>query len=315
MTSDDTAKIREALSSQPWLDTGRLSLRKFGLRALPDLEEPPVGVRDLDLSGNRLVELPPWIWRLENLEHLDLSDNRLKRLAAGIGELAELHQLDISENAITALPEALSRCVGLRMLNVYGNRLERLSPVDRLVGLRLLDAAGNRLKELDCLPPNVISLDLSENQLDTLPTIIADLASLRRLDLSGNNLVSASWQLLAGLPLEELYLDDNGLQSLPAPGDVPVIRRMSALGNPTAGRLVDTGESPSGPRPIIANAYAAVAAGQAVQAVRRSVSGGALPGRQYFDAPTYSIGALKITGRDSRYLRKKPRLTPCQQPR
>ncbi|MCP3880979.1 MAG: leucine-rich repeat domain-containing protein [Sulfitobacter sp.] len=44
-------------------------------------------MKSLNLSGSRLLELPPDIKKLQNLAHLDLSNNALKKIPPEIGEL------------------------------------------------------------------------------------------------------------------------------------------------------------------------------------------------------------------------------------
>ena len=66
--SSEEAKVAEELARQPWRKTGQLTLRRLGLKTLPSLPTEAMGLRSLDVSSNRLQELPEWVWDLEQLE-------------------------------------------------------------------------------------------------------------------------------------------------------------------------------------------------------------------------------------------------------
>jgi hypothetical protein len=74
-------------------EAGSLSFRYAGLSRLPDSIAPSRGVRRLDLTGNRLTELPAPIRRMLDLESLRLDDNQLASLPPWISDLARLSEL------------------------------------------------------------------------------------------------------------------------------------------------------------------------------------------------------------------------------
>ena len=63
----------------------------------------------LDLSGNRLPQLPPGLELLPFLSRLDLSDNQLATLSPEPGQLSSLLSLDLSGNQLTSLPPAVAK--------------------------------------------------------------------------------------------------------------------------------------------------------------------------------------------------------------
>ncbi|XP_042238648.1 leucine-rich repeat-containing G-protein coupled receptor 4-like isoform X2 [Homarus americanus] len=73
-----------------------------------------------------------------------------------------------------------------------------------------------RLEQLDGLDPaTVTSLDLSNNNLTSLPDLIfSDFPGLQYLKLSGNRISSVSPKAFHRLPLQNLYLDNNHLSGL-----------------------------------------------------------------------------------------------------
>ncbi|GAA1595599.1 hypothetical protein GCM10009804_60230 [Kribbella hippodromi] len=227
----DRIRASAAMAAQDWQQSGHLSLRRMGLRSLPDRVPSLELLTSLDLSDNRLTELPPaWLSDATRLQRLVLAGNRLTELPETIGQAAALRLLDVSDNRLSEIPAAIARCHELRRIDVSSNGLRDLTPLAEVPGLLILDAADNRLAELTGAPgpPTLTALDLSGNELETLPAAFAQLPALRRLDLSGNHLTSAALDVLAGLPLEELYLDDNELEVLPP---LPSILLLSAQGN------------------------------------------------------------------------------------
>ena len=85
-------------------------------------------------------------------------------------------------------------------------------------GRTKLDLSGNQLRSL---PPqiaqltNLTRLDLSRNQLASLPPQIAQLTNLTQLYLSDNQLANLPPQIAQLTKLTELYLSDNQLANLP----------------------------------------------------------------------------------------------------
>jgi Leucine-rich repeat (LRR) protein len=55
----------------------------------------------LSFNGERLVELPPEIGQLINLQALYLRDNQLSKLPVEIDQLTALQILDLSSNRLT----------------------------------------------------------------------------------------------------------------------------------------------------------------------------------------------------------------------
>lgn len=73
----------------------------------------------LDVSENRLEDLPEEIGGLENLTDLHLSQNVIETLPDGIGLLSKLTILKVDQNRLTILNEKIGRCVGNHSLCIY----------------------------------------------------------------------------------------------------------------------------------------------------------------------------------------------------
>lgn len=114
------------------------------------------GLEVLDLHGNQLSEVPTGFRRLERLQTLNLSKNKL------------------SSDAL----EIICQIKNLKELNLASNSL-----------------AGTLLRNIGQLEYLEV-LDISSNQLDALPTSIARLTKLKKLNISGNRFTSLPFEAL-----------------------------------------------------------------------------------------------------------------------
>lgn len=80
----------------------------------------------LDLSRNRIREVPPEIGRLKNLKKLILERNRIEALPAEIGELEDLRELVINRNELITLPSEISDLQKLRYIDMWSNNITGL---------------------------------------------------------------------------------------------------------------------------------------------------------------------------------------------
>ncbi|WP_111638319.1 leucine-rich repeat-containing protein kinase family protein [Marinomonas shanghaiensis] len=175
------------------------------------------GVVRLQLSDN-LTTFPEAIFDLaDSLEILDLSNNKLSELPADLSRLTKLRIVFCSNNCFTHLPEALGRCENLEMIGFKSNQITRVSsdslptltrwliltdnkitslPKDfgRLTRLQKLALAGNRLTTLPDSIVNCRNLELirlSANQLAAFPDVLLTLPRLAWLAFSGNPFCAA----------------------------------------------------------------------------------------------------------------------------
>lgn len=125
----------------------------------------------LDLSFNKIEQLPENFSKLKNLRYLSLRRNLLHCLPKTFEEF-RLTELDLSENKFKKLPkEIFSRSDKLEKLNMNANYLESFEFVGLAEGspLQFLFLAQNRLKKfpLDIKKFNKIKfVNLDENEID-----------------------------------------------------------------------------------------------------------------------------------------------------
>ncbi|GCB69084.1 hypothetical protein scyTo_0008327 [Scyliorhinus torazame] len=150
--------------------------------------------RALDLSKNRLSEIPLELCHFVSLEMLNLYHNCIKVIPDSIINLQTLTNLNLSRNQLSTLPLCLCT-LPLKVLIASNNKLVSL-PED--------------IGQLKCL----MELDVSCNEITALPQQIGQLQSLRELNIRRNYLQILPEEL-ADLPLVKLNFSCNKVVSIP----------------------------------------------------------------------------------------------------
>ncbi|KAJ3373440.1 hypothetical protein GGF31_000873 [Allomyces arbusculus] len=202
----------------------------------------PDTVVAVDLSQNRLTELPESIEQFSNLKRLSLARNQLASLPACLELLHEsLAWLDLTSNPIQGDTEQLPSLVVLAVLRkLTGLGLSECGltslpkavlSLHRLVQLALFN---NRLQDV---PPAIgqlrrlVKLDLSSNRIRSLPSEIGSLRSLEWLNLSQNELTKLPPDICGLKRLRELGLGGNQLSSLPDLSPLQALRILTLYSN------------------------------------------------------------------------------------
>ena len=152
-----------------------------------------VNLTNLVLHGNKLSSIPETIGGLIKLKFLDLSRNELQSLPPEIGQLQNLHTLNINCNQLTETPD-FSTLHQLHILDISHNRLLGLPAGITNPKLELLAqilANSNELQEIPadlCELAALKTLDISENQLTIIPPEIGDCQKLKEFKYGGNQL-------------------------------------------------------------------------------------------------------------------------------
>ncbi|RMZ96012.1 leucine rich repeat [Brachionus plicatilis] len=131
-----------------------------------------------------------------SLRVLNLSDNRLVNVPSDIKELRVLEELWLDHNHIEFVPNELAALKTLRRLSLRHNRLRELTDTfchyaKFKESLTYLDLSANSLNQDTlsfklCLFENLVWLSLAENGFDLVPNALPN--SVRHLDLSRNKL-------------------------------------------------------------------------------------------------------------------------------
>ncbi|XP_064505756.1 nephrocan-like [Pseudopipra pipra] len=174
-------------------------------------------LQSLILDGNNMesVSAP---FKLPRLKYLSMADNKLNSFPTNFfASFQNLQFLSLSGNFLTKVPLDLPR--SLLSLNLEKNRLKmvRLRDMKHLENLSEFFLSENRLTSIDGaqLLPNLTTLELSKNQLHTMPFRLP--GRLQKLDCSNNLIQKVTAQDFQGLQdLKHLFLDNNAMSMFEA---------------------------------------------------------------------------------------------------
>ncbi|XP_057815085.1 plant intracellular Ras-group-related LRR protein 7 [Cryptomeria japonica] len=202
-------------SAARWRSTGIVGLRDSNLKHFPsEVLELERAVRTLDMTHNKLVEIPLEIGSLANLQRLIVSENLLERLPITLGKLQSLKVLALDDNRLTTLPDELGLLVRLERLSVSSNSLISLpETIGSLRNLMQLNVSSNHLKFLPESIGSCFSLEellANGNSIEDLPLSLCRLANLKSLSLSNNHISQLPQNLLSDCTsLQSILLHEN----------------------------------------------------------------------------------------------------------
>ncbi|KAI7746189.1 hypothetical protein M8C21_016267, partial [Ambrosia artemisiifolia] len=176
-----------------WRTSGIVALRDAKLKSFPDeVLELGKSVRTLDLTQNKLVDVPEEISKLMSIQRLILANNVIERLPMNIGKLQSIKFIILDGNRLTTFPDEVGQLVRLERLSISGNLLTSLpETLGSLRNLLLLNVSHNKLKALPDSIGSCFSLEelqANENSIEELPTSVCSLVNLKSLCLDHNNL-------------------------------------------------------------------------------------------------------------------------------
>jgi len=140
-------------------------------------------LKDLNLSWNKISEIPTSISGLISLQKLDMSFNTLSRMSPFISFCKHLRFLNLNDNCLTELPSSLGDCEKLSKINLEFNQITRLPKTITKLKFTSLRLTGNPLE----WPPPTIAFAGTE----ALRDFFAGGSVLNRLQ---QGLVGKSWK-------------------------------------------------------------------------------------------------------------------------
>ncbi|XP_048870369.1 vasorin-like isoform X1 [Brienomyrus brachyistius] len=217
-----------------------LDLSQNKLSELPDEAfKPLASLRNLDLSSNQITHITQDSFSgLVLLERLYLYGNRIQSIhPAAFQDLEQLLELKLQENLLTSVPEL--RLPMLLLLDLSFNHIPLGDTHLNTPHLESLKLAGMGLSSLDKEflggLTNLRELDLSKNQLSTVPQAVSAAQDLTRLSLASNPLTQLLREDLQKLnALKELDVSGLKLQGFPEgfPELFPHLVQLTAAENP-----------------------------------------------------------------------------------
>jgi hypothetical protein len=183
------------------------------------------GIKHLKLSDN-LTDFPTEILDLaDTLEILDLSFNKLKQLPVDFKKLNHLRIAFFSDNLFEELPEVFGECPRLEMIGLKSNLIKIISKNSLPPHLRWLILTNNQITEI---PKEIGScyrlqkLALAGNLIEALPEELANCSNLELIRISANRIKTfpdfllqmprLAWLAYAGNPIDFHVLLPNDLK-------------------------------------------------------------------------------------------------------
>lgn len=211
-------KVTEKVVLKPLSKFTRLLHLSLANLALEEVPQEILGLATLeilDLSGNRLKELPD-LSALQSLKILVLNENLLEALPASLAELT-LRGLDLRSNSFNSFPSNLP--VGLELLSVADNPIGTIpSSINQLTNLGMLDLTQIGL---NTLPDEVRALEnlerlfLGSNNLEIFPPVLTNLPELKMVVMANNKVTEIGAEVGEMSELRALDISQNPLKTLP----------------------------------------------------------------------------------------------------
>src|SRR5690554_961425 len=150
-----------------------LDLSKQRLSELPSELQKFKNIRGLKLSRNKLTNLPEFFTEFKQIEFLYLNKNKLNHFPSVIFHLSDLVYLDISKNKMISIPAGIKNLKKLKYLDVWDNRFTSIDPAfAELQQLEFIDFRGTTFgtsfveKWTLAFPNGVVKFDNPCNCLD-----------------------------------------------------------------------------------------------------------------------------------------------------
>ncbi|XP_017084514.2 leucine-rich repeat-containing protein 40 isoform X3 [Drosophila eugracilis] len=160
------------------------------------------GVHVVDFARNQLSTLPNGLQHMKDLvTELVVSNNLIGYVPQFISQFTRISFLNLSNNLLNDLPKEFGVLNTLRELNIANNRFQFIpNCVYELQGLEILIASENHIKMLNVsglkTMPRLSTLDLRNNDIDSVPPILGNLTNITHLELVGNPFRQPRHQIL-----------------------------------------------------------------------------------------------------------------------
>lgn len=144
---------------------------------------------------------------------MDAASNQLTRLPPWIGVFGgTLTRLVLSSNLLQSLPAEIGQLLNLKTLLIDNNRIHALPSELKLPRLEMLDVSHNNLETLPAGISGLQSLkhlSASHNHLGVLPLQLGSCSALQHADFAGNVLMVSTSKILPKCLLSEFRKRDS----------------------------------------------------------------------------------------------------------
>lgn len=174
------------------------------------LKEIPIGIHELkylkklNVALNEINEIPEWMKNNQSLTFFNICVNKIKELPFWIKSLNNLEELYLCDNPTMELPSSLGDFSKLKILSISNVNL----PNSKITKTPTIPEFIFKLNQLEVLSAN-------ENKLKFISENISNLKNLKKLDVSVNEFSEFPNQINELKNLELLSMSFNHLNKLP----------------------------------------------------------------------------------------------------
>lgn len=216
------------ISSDEWnAISGEVDLSYKNLTDISLLKKLPAGITSLDLSGNKIKEIPEGLLDGKTaLENFYIESNYVKEIPEGLfKDTSNINWISFAGNGLTSIKkEDFAGLKNLTILDLTSNKIETIAEdaFHDLVKVEQLGLGTNNLSSLseDLLTPmanTLYMLSLYENNFTQIPSTIEKATALQDLSVFNNKLTSVDNIDFSKLPeLKRLNLKSNEITELPS---------------------------------------------------------------------------------------------------
>ena len=189
-----SSQLVEHKKKHELLSMGKLTLTKESVAEVEKrlFEASEISLFDISVTHCSLMVLPEsLLLQKNNLKVLNVSSNKLTNLPSSIGTLIFLTHADFSNNILSDLPMQFQNLVLLREVNLSNNKLKNFP--DCLYEMKQLEhifVDNNQISNISALSiqklESLMTLSLQNNSISQVPPELGLLKKLQTLKLEGN---------------------------------------------------------------------------------------------------------------------------------
>ncbi|HNR19577.1 MAG TPA: leucine-rich repeat domain-containing protein [Bacteroidia bacterium] len=132
-------------SAQELWDDDSLKNQKV-FTSISEALQNPDSVFRLDLSKQKLTEIPAQVFQLKNLRELKANKNKISVISEAISTLTLLQSLSLENNKLKAIPPQIGELKNLKYLILNRNLIETIPPeIGKLFNLEDLELWDNEI--------------------------------------------------------------------------------------------------------------------------------------------------------------------------
>ncbi|WP_312074957.1 COR domain-containing protein [Chryseobacterium sp.] len=192
----------------------------------------------VQLTSGRLKEVPKELKNCPLTKYMDLFGNSIHELPDWFFEFKKLEHLSLKSNSFKELPTIVFTIENIKYFNLSDNQIREIRGhyFRNLIDIEKVDISYNQISSLPTEKieyPKCKNLSIKGNKLEKFPTSLSDAYTLEKLDLSENKISSIDDDAFDNLEnLIELDLSFNDLSYLPTSiGNLKKLKRLILSGN------------------------------------------------------------------------------------